>query len=100
MRKRYKVINRTRFYLFIISVFVVISVVLFSLLSSNKAHSSAYNINYKEIEIVEGDTLWNIALNNLPERTDVRKMVYDITEINNLGKGHIHPGDRILVPIP
>lgn len=99
MKKKYKIVNKTRFYLFIISLFAIISVVIISLFATSKAHSSIYQVDYKEIEIVKGDTLWNIALNNLPANTDVRKMVYELTEFNNLKNGLIYPGDKIKVPI-
>ncbi len=52
-----------------------------------------------EVKIVEGDTLWNIALNYLPEKTDVRKMVYDIKEFNEMEDFYIYPGDRIKIPV-
>jgi hypothetical protein len=99
MKKRYKIVNRRRFYFFITSVFAVISILLFTLLLNNKAHSSVYRVNYREIEVVEGDTLWNIALNYLPEKTDIRKMIYDIKEFNEMDNSYIYPGDMIKIPI-
>lgn len=99
MRKRYKIVNKRRFYLFITSVFAFISIILFTLLLNNKAHSSVYKVNYREIEVVEGDTLWNIALHYLPEKTDIRKMIYDIKEFNGMDNSYIYPGDIIKIPI-
>lgn len=99
MKKRYKIVNKKRFYLFITSVFAVISIILFTLLFNNKAHSSAYRVKYREIQVAEGDTLWNIALNYLPEKTDIRKMIYDIKEFNGMKDSYIYPGDIIKIPI-
>lgn len=99
MKKRYKIVNKTRFYLFVTSSFAFILIFSFILLSRNRAYSSVYKVGYKEVKVVEGDTLWNIALNYLPPKTDVRKMVYDIKEFNEMEDFYIYPGDRIKVPI-
>lgn len=99
MKKKYKIVNKKRFYLFITSVFVIVSIVLFSLLFNNKAHSSEYTVKYREIQVTEGDTLWDIALTYLPEKTDIRKMIYDIKEFNGMDDSCIYPGDIIKIPI-
>jgi len=99
VKKRYKIINKKRFFLFITSVFAVISIIFFTVLLKNKAYSSVYQTSYTEVKVVEGDTLWNIALNYLPEKTDVRKMVYDIKEFNEMKDFYIYPGDRIKIPV-
>lgn len=99
MRKRYKVVDRRRFYLFITSLFVVMAIIILSLISNNKVHSSVYEIDYEEVEVVEGDTLWNIAVGYLPEKTDIRKMIYDIKEFNNMETSYIYPGDIIKIPL-
>ncbi len=99
MKKRYKIVNKRRFCFFITSILAVISIIIFTLVLSNKAHSSIYKVKYKEIQVVEGDTLWNIALNYLPEKTDIRKMIYDIKEFNGMDNSYIYPGDIIKIPI-
>lgn len=99
MKKKYKVVNKTRFYLFVTSLFAFILFFSLTLLSRNNVYSSVYQASYKEIKVVEGDTLWNIALNYLPPKTDVRKMVYDIKEFNEMEDFYIYPGDRIKIPI-
>lgn len=98
MKKKYKIVNKKRFYLFITSIFVVLAIIIFSLISNNKVHSSVYEIHYEEVKVVEGDTLWNIALAYLPEKTDVRKVIYDIKRFNNMNSSYIYPGDTIKIP--
>lgn len=98
MKKKYKIVNKRRFYLFITSLFVVIAMIIFSLVSNNKVHSSIYEVNYTEVRVVEGDTLWNIALAYLPENTDIRKVIYDIKRFNNMSTSYIYPGDIIKIP--
>lgn len=98
MKKKYKIVNKKRFYLFITSLFVVIVMIIFSLVSNNKVHSSVYEINYTEVRVRDGDTLWNIALAYLPEKTDIRKVIYDIKKFNNMNNSYIYPGDIIKIP--
>jgi len=99
MKKKYKIVDRRRFFIFITSLFIVVAIISFSLLLNNKVHSSVYEIAYEEVRVVEGDNLWNIALLYLPEKTDIRKVIYDIKKFNNMKTSYIHPGDIIKIPI-
>lgn len=96
MKRRYKIINRTRFSIFVISVFVI---VIIGISSFNKVYSSIYEYSYDEIQIIEGDTLWAIALHYMPKDYDVRRMVYDIKEFNGMNTSYIYPGDILKVPL-
>lgn len=69
------------------------------LLSSVKAHSITLKEDYHEFLVIEGDTIWNIALRYKPNRYDVRDMVYRIKEFNNKDTSHIYPGETIKIPI-
>lgn len=69
-----------------------------SLVSRQSAHSLSYDLGYHQVEVSEGDTLWKIALDYLPEGTDVRKLIYDINELNNIEFSYIYPGDIIKIP--
>lgn len=68
-----------------------------------KVYSTTYEIRYdnvyKEVIVREGDTLWKIALENMPPDYDVRKMVYEIKVINKIIDSNIYPGELIKVPI-
>ena len=98
MKKRYRIVNKKRFYLFITSLFAVIAIVL-SLFANNMVHSSVYEIEYEEVKVVEGDTLWNITSKYLSKDTDIRRMIYDIKEFNKMDTSYIYPGDVIKIPI-
>lgn len=39
-----------------------------------------------------------IALNYMPEKYDVRKMIYEIKVLNKMETSNIYPGDIIRVP--
>lgn len=99
MNKRYKIISKARFFLFIITVSAIVTMLVVSLLSINEAHGSSYEYEYKEIEIIKGDTLWMIALDYMPKDYDVREMIYKIKIINKMNISNIYPGDQIKIPI-
>lgn len=95
MKRRYKIVNKTRFYLFLISMFVIMIV---GALSIDKVYGSIYEYNYDEVIIVEGDTLWNIALHYMPKNYDVRKMIYIIRDFNKMDTSQIYTGDTLKIP--
>ncbi len=99
MKRKYKIISKTRFFIFMTSIFTIIIVILLSFLLKNKAHSSYYEIEYHEITVIEGDTLWEIANKYLPEDIDIRRAIYDIEKINGIDNGYIYPGNIIKIPI-
>ncbi|MBU5437630.1 LysM peptidoglycan-binding domain-containing protein [Tissierella sp. MSJ-40] len=98
-KKKYVIVNKRRFYAFLISLLVVIAIIFLSLLSNNKAYSSNYKTAYIEVAIKEGDTLWNIALKHLQEKQDLRKLIFEIKQFNEMESSYIYPGDIIKIPI-
>lgn len=95
MKRRYKIVNKARFYLFLISMFVIMVI---GALSIDKVYGSIYEYDYDEVIIVEGDTLWDIALNYMPPKYDVREMIYIIREFNKMETSQIYAGDTIKIP--
>lgn len=54
--------------------------------------------------VADGETLWNIAWQYMPQQDgtrDVRELVYKIKEANNmpLQTPHIHAGDVLIIPL-
>ena len=101
MKKRFKVISKVRFFLFIITMSAMLTILVVSLLSNNKVYGSSYGFdyNYNEVRVVKGDTLWVIALESMPEGYDVREMIYKIKRLNEMDLSNIYAGDIIKVPI-
>lgn len=100
VKKRYRVVNRRKFISFLAIILTIIIVSTTILLTrDNKVYSSIYKENYISMNIKEGDTLWNIAINHMPKGYDVRKMVFEIIELNNIENASIYPGDSIKLPI-
>lgn len=97
--KRYKIVNQQRFYLFVTFVLIMVFAFIFLFVNSKGAHSVVLHEEYKEVQVMEGDTLWDIAIRNMPDGYDVRYLVYKLREFNNLETAYIYPGDAIKVPI-
>ncbi|MFN2364601.1 MAG: LysM peptidoglycan-binding domain-containing protein [Halarsenatibacteraceae bacterium] len=46
-----------------------------------------------------GDTLWNLARRYYDSNTDLRKVIFEIKEINNMTTSDIRPGQQIIIPL-
>ncbi|WP_054870220.1 LysM peptidoglycan-binding domain-containing protein [Caloranaerobacter sp. TR13] len=93
-----KIVNKTRFIIFLVISITLILVLISALFKIGKAYSVTYT-QYINIEVKAGDTLWNIAKKNNSKKEDIRKLVYKIMELNDLETAKIKPGDIIKVPI-
>lgn len=96
-----KIVNMNRF----VKSILIISILIISitLILINKSFSYA-ELDYKEIYVSSGDTLWSIAKfeqdNNLYfEYKDVREIIYELKHINNLKTSNLKVGDKLEIPI-
>lgn len=76
----------------ILTLVLLLSVISFSGLTSKEVY-------YKDIEIEDGQTLWQIAESEFGKNSDIRKYVYQIKKINNIESSNIVPGQIIKVPV-
>jgi len=94
--KKYKIVNKFRFYLFITTVLIVMFIVFYSF------KADAEGLSEKEIAAVyieAGDTLWSISEKFAGDRIDIRQLVDEIIKYNNLKSSIIKPGQLIYVPL-
>ena len=64
---------------------------------------SCNNIKYKTIYVTQGDTLWKIAEaeqenNSYYEDKDIRDIIYDIKNTNNLEISNLSVGQELKIP--
>lgn len=97
--KRYKIVNKFKFIRFITMVLLAGFIFILLVQNRNQAYSSVYKEQYMEVQVEKGDTLWEIAKEFMPENYDVRKMVYEIRQLNDMNSGNIYPKEIIKVPI-
>ena len=77
-----------------------------SILSGEKVLNNASNnllnqanIKTEKVTVNNGDTLWNLARRYYDSNTDLRKVIFDIKEINNMSTSDIRPGQQIKIPL-
>ena len=89
---------------FVISILIILGVVLVISLLISKATYSHGEKQYKTIFVSEGDTLWNIASsesknNAYYKNKDIRYIINNIMEENNLKNSNINANQELLIPI-
>lgn len=98
-RHHYRVVRPVRFFLFVLITTIVISFACFSLVGAGTAEAAAES-TYKQVVVHENDSLWSIASKYNPDVHDVRSLVYEIYEINDIDADDIlQPGDVVFVPV-
>ena len=94
-----KIVNKVKF---LRSVIIVIGLMILLLFSYSNSYSKV-KVSYKENYIFEGDTLWSIANEEIQNNDyfkgkDIKKVIYEIQELNNLCNKNLEIGSKILIP--
>lgn len=102
MRKKIVIVNAKRFTLFCMT--LVLSVISAAVVATNAYTSTSVALANERVSTItvyvrSGDTLWDIAKANNPRKIDVRDLIYEIKEYNNMKTSNIQVGDEIVVPI-
>ncbi len=95
-----KITNKRKFKrIILLIVFGMLLILFFTL---NNAYSNG-EIKYKQEYIYSGDTLWTIAENEAKnnkyyENKDIRNIISEIKQINNIQNGELKIGQKIEIP--
>lgn len=94
-----KIVNKKKF---LRSCILLMGIIIVAILGINNTYSKA-EITYKEDYIIKGDTLWSIAenevnTNNYYKNKDIRKVMYEIKELNNIKNENLEIGQKIIIP--
>jgi hypothetical protein len=94
--KRYSCRNKER--LVLVLILCIVAVFFMTGFSNNEPKGEEKNIIIVTVE--EGDSLWKIAKQHMKKDQDIRNVIYDIREANQLlGKEiSLHPGQQLKVP--
>lgn len=95
-----KIINHRKFRRRVILIVFILCCIVFNI--KNSASSEA-KIEYKTITVSSGDTLWTIAQreqerNKYYEEKDVREIISDIKDINNLKSSNLSVEQNLNIP--
>lgn len=94
-----KIVNKKKF---IRSMILLLTIIILALLGINHTYSKT-EVAYKEDYIIKGDTLWSIAekernTNEYYKNKDIRKVMYEIKQLNNIKDENLEIGQKILIP--
>ena len=98
MTIRYRINNRVRFTLFVVLAILFITTFANIALGLNIADSATY-VEYTEVKVMSGDTLWSIAGTYMNDNSDIRESVYELCQINDINASQLQAGMTLLVPI-
>lgn len=94
--KKVRIVNKARFTM---ALLIVLLSILSILMLSFHSVSGNENIIYKDYVVTSGDTLWMIADEITNKTQDLREVVYQIADVNDIGgSDHIYPGQVLKVP--
>lgn len=96
-----KIVNFNKFIRSILIILFIIISASFAVSQSTFSHSET---KYKTIAIINGDTLWNIALdeqkyNGYYKNKDIRYIIEDLKKLNNKTNSDLQLGEEIVIPI-
>lgn len=94
---KFRVINRFRFITFLVIVFLLLSFIFLSFLNFSSARD-VKSKTYISVEVMPGDTLWQIAKDFGPADMDVREIIYNISKLNNVTADTLKAGQILLIP--
>lgn len=94
-----KIVNKIKF----IRAIIILVIILCAILIFAKNTYSKVDIQYKENYIYAGDTLWTIAKqeskdNKYFKNKDIRDIVNELKNINNLKDSNLVEGEKIKIP--
>lgn len=97
-RKQIRVKSKARFTAFV-ALMIILTVVGFNTVFGMYTASGESEQEYITVEVMAGETLWEIASAHMPDDMDTRKAVYMIEKENDLDSAEIRPGQKIKVPV-
>lgn len=95
--KGYRIANRYRFITFVVLTIILFTMAFNFMFELSTAQSETIR-EYRTIAIYDGDTLWDIAEDYMPD-TETGVAVYELCELNNISAAELQAGMTIQVPI-
>lgn len=94
MNRKFRLVNRRRFYIFVILVTIVVTSLAFAATVQGADNAESY----RTVVVEQGDTLWDIA-GEYSKGRDLRSYIAEVKKINNLQDSVIYAGDILKMPV-
>ena len=96
--KKYRIKSHFRFVVFLVLILSIVAISGYALVTNNESTANV-GPNYEQYVVNNGDTLWSIASETMPEDVDIRKSIYVLEEINQVDSKSLIPGMKINIPV-
>lgn len=93
--KKYKIVNKYRFFTLISLVLVILFASMFFMVVNAKSTSTIVLV---PVYVSEGDNLWQLSAEHIDGKMDIRNYIDKVMTINNLSNANIKPGDLLMFP--
>jgi hypothetical protein len=93
--KRYKVVNKFRFFTTISLIVVLLFASMFFIVVNAKSTSTEVLV---PVYVSNGDSLWKLASQYCDGSSDIRSYIDKVIIINKLADSNIKPGDVLMFP--
>ena len=97
--KNHVIKSRIRFTIFVVIMLIFVGTAFSLLAGTTPVVTGHTETKYQTVEVIDGDTLWDIADMYMPDDMDRREAVYELSQINNLEDTQLEPGQEIKVPV-
>ena len=91
---KYYIASKFRFTMFMAITVLIIAMILGAVFGTS-VDGASVNKAYYIITVQSGDT---IAEEYKDAKTDIRKLIYEISDLNDLEDAHIYIGQQLLIP--
>jgi hypothetical protein len=93
--KKYKIVNKYRFFTIVSLVLVMLFVSMFFIVVNAKSTSTVVLV---PVYVSEGDNLWQLSVQHSDGKIDIRNYIDNVISINNLSDSNIKPGELLMFP--
>jgi cell division protein YceG involved in septum cleavage len=96
--RKFVIASRARFRIFLAVVIIALAITMTAVIGRPAADAvtEPQTVSYT---VESGDTVWSIAEEYTSDEDDVRQMVYNICEENNIDDSSITEGQKLVIPL-
>ena len=97
-KKKYRIKSRVRFFSFVLVMMLLTVTLTNTILGLNNAEGQTKD-QFTIVEVLYGDTIWDIAQEHMSDDMDLRDAVHIIMSVNNITAEELQPGQTLKIPV-